>query len=138
MHLFILSPCKLRLNGLTWLITRFLEDLRGLPKFKGIRNYSGWTYPAKSGWKVNSDGKHGTVTLNDLGITLKMRGQAKNWGIPTTLTVVYKPSKRQWFASVTVDVAVPQSKFGSQSDLDLRVTCGFRLRNADSFNALRR
>lgn len=27
----------------------FFRGLRGLPKFKGIRNYSGWTYPAKSG-----------------------------------------------------------------------------------------
>ena len=93
----------------------FFKGLRGLPKFKGIRNYSGWTYPAKSGWKVNSDGKHGTVILNDLGITLKMRGQAKDWGTPTTLTIVYKPSQRQWFASVTVDVAVPSCKFGSES-----------------------
>ena len=75
----------------------FFKGLRGLPKFKGIRNYSGWTYPAKSGWRVNSEGKHGTITLNDLGIQVKMRGQAKNWGIPTTLTIVYKPSG-QWFA----------------------------------------
>ncbi|MFS8817750.1 RNA-guided endonuclease InsQ/TnpB family protein, partial [Synechococcus sp. R55.5] len=76
-----------------------------------------WTYPARSGWKVNSTGKHGTVTLNDLGITLKMRGQAKHWGVPTTLTLVYKPSRRQWFASFTVEVAIPEPKFGSQSDL---------------------
>ena len=92
----------------------FFKGLRGLPKFKGIRNYSGWTYPAKSGRKVNSEGKHGTITLNDLGIQVKMRGQAKNWGIPTTLTIVYKPSG-QWFASVTVDVPTPKSKFGSES-----------------------
>jgi putative transposase len=65
----------------------FFQGLRRVPKFKSIRNYSGWTYPAKSGWKVNSNGKHGAVTLNDLGLTLKMRGQAKQWGIPTTLTI---------------------------------------------------
>ena len=105
----------------------FFRGLRGLPKFKGIRNYSGWTYPAKSGWKVNSDGKHGTVTLNDLGITLKMRGQAKDWGTPTTLTVVYKPSRRQWFASVTVDVAVPSCKFGSKSTLAYESMIAFDL-----------
>ncbi|MDJ0796496.1 MAG: hypothetical protein QNJ51_06610 [Calothrix sp. MO_167.B12] len=74
----------------------FFQGLRGVPKFKSIRNYSGWTYPAKSGCQVHSDGKNGTVTLNDLDITLKMRGQAKQWGIPTTLTVVYKPSSHQW------------------------------------------
>lgn len=95
----------------------FFKGLRGKPKFKAIRNYSGWAYPAKSGWKANTNGKHGTVTLNDLGITLKMRGQAKDWGIPSTLTIVYKPSNRQWFASFTVEVLVPEPKFGSQSDL---------------------
>ena len=105
----------------------FFRGLRGLPKFKGIRNYSGWTYPAKSGWKINSEGRHGTVTLNDLGIILKMRGRAKDWGTPTTLTVVYKPSRHQWFASVTVDVAVPSCKFGSQSDLAYELLVAFDL-----------
>lgn len=96
---------------------RFFRGLSRKPRFKSIRRYSGWTYPARSGWKVNSTGKHGTVTLNDLGITLKMRGQAKHWDVPTTLTIVYKPSRRQWFASFTVEVAIPEPKFGSQSDL---------------------
>ena len=100
-----------------WAYQRFFQGLSRKPRFKSIRRYSGWTYPARSGWKVNSTGKHGTVTLNDLGITLKMRGQAKHWGVPTTLTLVYKPSRRQWFASFTVEVAIPEPKFGSQSDL---------------------
>ncbi|MDJ0534336.1 MAG: transposase [Xenococcaceae cyanobacterium MO_207.B15] len=95
----------------------FLQGLRGLPKFKSIRDYSGWTYSSKSGWKTNTTGKNGTVTLNDLGITLKMRGQAKSWGIPTTLTIVYKPSKRQWFASFTVKIEVQSAMFGSTSEL---------------------
>lgn len=95
----------------------FFKGLRGKPAFKSIRNYSGWGYPAKSGWKVDSTSKHGAVKLNDLGITVKMRGKAKDWSIPTTLTIVYKPSKRQWFASFTVEVATPDSKFGSESDL---------------------
>jgi putative transposase len=62
---------------------------------------------------VNSNGKHGTVTLNDLGITLKMRGKAKAWA----LTIVYKPSKRQWYAAFTINVGIPKPKFGSESDL---------------------
>ena len=99
----------------------FFKRLRGKPKFKSIRNYSGWGYPAKSGWEANSTGKHGSVTLNDLGITVKMRGKMKNhekdWSQPTTLTIVYKPSKRQWFASFTVEVATPDAKFGSESEL---------------------
>lgn len=49
----------------------FFQGLRKPPRFKSIRDYSGWTYSAKSGWKANTEGKHGTVTLNDLGITLR-------------------------------------------------------------------
>ena len=120
----------------------FFQGLRGVPKFKSIRNYSGWTYPAKSGWKVNSNGKHGSVTLNDLGVTLRMRGQAKQWGLPTTLTIVYKPSKNQWFASITIDVPtverqflqageavqrIASSKFGSDSSLEYESIVAFDL-----------
>ena len=105
----------------------FFQGLRSVPKFKSIRNYSGWTYPAKSGWKVSSNGKHGTVTLNDLGITLRMRGQAKSWGIPTTLTIVYKPNKNQWFASITVNVSTVEAKFGSESDLSYESIVAFDL-----------
>jgi putative transposase len=97
----------------------FFQGIRKLPKFKSIQKYSGWTYPAlpeKSGWKVDSNGKHGRLTLRDLGITLKMRGQANNWGKPSTLTIVYKPGLNQWFASITVEIPDVQSKFGSSSD----------------------
>ncbi|MFB2879299.1 hypothetical protein [Floridanema aerugineum] len=48
----------------------FFQGIRKLPKFKSIRDYSGWCYPAKSGWKINSNGKHGSLLLNDLGITI--------------------------------------------------------------------
>ena len=95
----------------------FFQGIRGYPKFKSIRNYSGWTYPAKSGWKENTNGRHGTLSLNDLKINLRMRGQAKCWGVPTTLTIVYRPSLRQWFASITVEIPDVQPKFGSESDL---------------------
>ncbi len=96
----------------------FFQGLRKKPKFKSIRDYSGWSYPAKSGWKVNSNGKHGSITLNDLGITVRMRGQSKQWGIPSTLTIVYKPGTNQWFASFTVEISTPETKFGSDSDLN--------------------
>lgn len=95
----------------------FFKGLRGKPKFKSIRDYSGWTYTSFTGWKVDTEGKHGTVTLTDLEIVLKMRGEAKEWGKPGTLTIVYKPSNRQWFASFTVKVAAQEAKFGSDSDL---------------------
>ena len=105
----------------------FFKGLRGKPKFKSVRNYSGWTYPAKSGWKAESTGIHGAVTLNDLGITMKMRGKAKDWGIPTTLTLVYRPSKRQWFASFTIEVATLEPKFGSESELSYQSLAAYDL-----------
>ncbi len=105
----------------------FFQGLRGQPRFKSIRDYSGWAYPALSGWKISSSGKHGTVTLNDLGITLRMRGQAKQWGSPSTLTIVYKPGKSHWFASITVDVPTVESKFGSKSDLSYESILAFDL-----------
>ncbi|KAF3890981.1 transposase [Tolypothrix bouteillei VB521301] len=108
----------------------FFKGLRKKPKFKSIHKYSGWTYPAKSGWKANTEGEHGTVTLNDLGITVRMRGKAKDWGIPTTLTISYKPSKNQWFASFSVDIEVEAPKFGSESDLKYEKIVAFDLGTA--------
>ncbi len=108
----------------------FFQGLRKLPKFKSIRKYSGWTYPAipkKSGWEVNSNGKHGKLTLKDIGITLKMRGKAKQWGIPSTLTIVYKPGLNQWFASITVEISDSKAKFGSDSDLSYEPIITFDL-----------
>jgi putative transposase len=108
----------------------FFSGLRKRPKFKSIRYYSGWTYPAapqKSGWQLDSDGKHGKLTLRDLGVTLRMRGQAKSWGNPTTLTVVYKPGLNQWFASITVELPEAQPKFGSDSQLDYKSMVAYDL-----------
>lgn len=105
----------------------FFLGIRKRPKFQSIRKYSGWTYPAKSGWKVNSSGKHGTLTLNDLDITLRMRGEAKTWGIPTTLTIVYRPNKREWYASITVNIPDVSSKFGSESELEYKSMVAYDL-----------
>ncbi|MGY6530955.1 MAG: RNA-guided endonuclease InsQ/TnpB family protein [Cyanobacterium sp.] len=98
----------------------FLLGIRKRPRFKSIRDYSGWTYPAKSGWKANTNGKHGSLTLNDLKVILRMRGQAKVWGVPTTLTIVYRPYLQQWFASITVNVPDVQPKYGSESELEYK------------------
>ncbi|NEQ17809.1 MAG: transposase [Moorea sp. SIO3E2] len=96
---------------------RFLKGLSEIPRYKSIKKYSGWTYPSKAGWKANTDGKNGTLVLNDLGLVIKMRGQAKFWGTPTTLTIAYKPSINAWFASITVKVDTQQTRYGSESDL---------------------
>jgi putative transposase len=58
----------------------FFKGLRGKPKFKSIRHYSGWTYPATSGWKVHTTGNNGYLELTDLKLKLRMRGKARTWG----------------------------------------------------------
>jgi putative transposase len=77
----------------------FFKGLRGYPRFKSIRNYSGWTYPALSGWKVEGNGKNGHLVLSGLE-RIQMRGQARSWGTPTTCTIVYRHGN--WYASITV------------------------------------
>lgn len=90
--------------------TSFFKGLRGYPKFKSIRHYSGWTYPDKQSWSVESDGTNGYLYLNDLGVKLQMRGQARDWGTPTTCTVFYRHGK--WYASITVQ-CVPIRETGT-------------------------
>jgi putative transposase len=79
----------------------FFSGLRGKPKFKSIRHYSGWTYPATSGWKIHTTGDHGYLELKDLKLNIRMRGKARTWGKPTTCTIVYRNGK--WYASITVE-----------------------------------
>jgi putative transposase len=78
---------------------RFFKGLGGYPRFQSIRNYSGWTYPAKSGWKAHTTGDNGYLDLSNLG-QIQMRGKARTWGTPTTCTIVYRHGK--WYASITV------------------------------------
>ncbi|MGL5061344.1 MAG: RNA-guided endonuclease InsQ/TnpB family protein [Microcoleus sp.] len=79
---------------------RFFSGLGGYPKFKSIRHYSGWTYPAKSGWTAETDGGCGHLVLSNLG-RMQMRGQARTWGTPTTCTIIFRNG--QWYASITVN-----------------------------------
>jgi putative transposase len=79
----------------------FFKGLRGKPKFKSIRHYSGWTYPATSGWKVHTTGDNGYLELTDLKVSIRMRGKARTWGKPTTCTIVYRQG--YWYASITVE-----------------------------------
>jgi putative transposase len=94
----------------------FFKGLRGYPRFKSIRNYSGWTYPALSGWKVDTDGKNGYLELFNVG-RIQMRGEARTWGAPTTCTIVFRHGK--WYASITVQ-CLPVRETGTGSiGLDL-------------------
>ena len=79
----------------------FFKGLRGKPKFKSIRHYSSWTYPATSGWKVHTTGDNGYLELTDIKLSIQMRGKARTWGKPTTCTIVYRNGI--WYASITVE-----------------------------------
>lgn len=79
---------------------RFFKLKSGYPKFKSSRNYRGWTYPDKAGWKLESNGLHGFLTLSNLG-RMPVRGKARDWGTPKTCTISFKQGK--WFASITIE-----------------------------------
>ncbi|MGB3301003.1 MAG: transposase [Phormidesmis sp.] len=95
---------------------RFFKGLGGYPKFRSIRHYSGWTYPSKQSWKALSDGKHGRLKLTNLG-EIRMRGQARTWGDPTTCTILLRDGK--WYASITVKCKPMRETAGGAIGLDL-------------------
>lgn len=71
---------------------RFFKLKSGYPKFKASRNYRGWTYPDGAGWSIDSSGHHGFLTLSNLD-KIKIRGKARDWGIPKTCTIMFKQGK---------------------------------------------
>ncbi|NJM88303.1 MAG: transposase [Hydrococcus sp. RU_2_2] len=79
---------------------RFFKLKSGYPKFKSSRRYKGWTYLDKAGWSIESNGHHGFLSLSNLG-KIKIRGKARDWGVPKTCTVMFKQGK--WYASLTVE-----------------------------------
>ena len=79
---------------------RFFKLKSGYPKFKSSRHYKGWTYPCKAGWKACTEGKNGYLKLSNLG-NIQMRGQARDWGMPKTCSILFKQGR--WYASITVD-----------------------------------
>lgn len=81
---------------------RFFRGLGKYPRFKPIRHYSGWTFPDKQSWNARTNGKHGRLEITNLG-SIRMRGKARTWGLPTTCTIVYRASEDAWYASITVE-----------------------------------
>ncbi|MGF1480678.1 MAG: RNA-guided endonuclease InsQ/TnpB family protein [Cyanophyceae cyanobacterium] len=89
---------------------RFFNGLGGYPKFKAKRFYRGWTYPCKQSWKAHTSGVNGKLELRDLGLKLKMRGQARTWGTSSTCTIFFHQGK--WYVSITVK-CLPDRNTGS-------------------------
>ena len=112
---------------------RWFKGLGKRPRYKSIRHYSGWTYPAKSGYSVKSKGEKGYITLAKIG-RIQMRGKAKYWGTPTTCTIVYRNGK--WYASITVDVLdqVFKPEFLPTGAIGIDLGCKSALSITDSEN----
>jgi putative transposase len=91
---------------------RFFRLKSSYPKFKSSRYYKGWTYPCKSGWKTLSNGKNGKLKITNIG-EMQMRGQARDWGIPKTCTIMYKQGK--WYASITVECVPTRHQTGKNA-----------------------
>ncbi len=73
----------------------------GYPRFKSLERFSGWGYKSHGdGFRVYSDGHHGTLYLSQIG-KMKMRGKARQWGDVKTCEILHKQG--QWYASVTVE-----------------------------------
>lgn len=89
---------------------RFFAGIGAYPRFKSSRDYRGWTYPALSGWTAHTTGSNGGLQLAGISGLVQMRGKARQWGNPSTCTIVWKQGK--WYASVTVNCE-PTRKTGT-------------------------
>jgi putative transposase len=90
----------------------------GFPRFKSSKNYSGFCYPAKAGWKfeLGSNGKHGKLTLSKLG-TLKARGVPRQWG--EARQVILSKHSGSWYATITIRCEVTRQAGNLQAGMDL-------------------
>jgi putative transposase len=104
------------LKRVDFAFSRFFKGLGGYPKFKASRRYSGWTYPCKAGWKAESNGKHGHLSITNLG-KFQMRGQARTWGLPTTCTIIFRNGT--WLASITVQCSPTRTTGVDSVGIDL-------------------
>jgi putative transposase len=111
---------------------RFFAKKGGYPKFKSIRHYSGWTYPASSGWKALTDGVNGYLDLSNLG-KIQMRGKARQWGNPSTCTILNRNGK--WYASITVNCEVVRVTGDGAIGLDFGVLHAVAMSNGEVIDA---
>jgi len=80
------------------------EKKAGFPRFKSFDRYPGWGYKGEGvGWRLfaGEGMKHGHLKLSGVG-HIKIRGKARNIGIPKTLEIQHKQGR--WYASITLDV----------------------------------
>jgi putative transposase len=103
------QSCQVTLTRLDLAFKHFFRRVKakekkvGFPRFKSLDRYSGWGYKTHGdGWRLNmgEQGKNGSLRLSSIG-QIKIRGKARNQGIPKTCEIQHKQGK--WYASVTID-----------------------------------
>ncbi len=110
---------------------RFFQGLGKYPRFKSSRYYRGWTYPGVSGWKAHTNGGNGHLEISNLG-KIQMRGKARNWGVPTTCTIVWKNNK--WYASITVKCDVQRQTGTGAVGIDIGTLTAVAFDNGDKID----
>lgn len=113
---------------------RFFKGLSKHPKFKASRRYRGWTYPDIAGWKAQTTGVNGGLNLSNLGGSIKMRGQARTWGMPTTCTVFWQ--RNNWYASITVKCEPVRETETGAVGLDLGCETAVTLWDGEKFEEI--
>ena len=111
---------QVTLTRLDWAFQNFFRRVKsgaekaGFPRFKSLDRYSGWGYKTHGdGWKFDfgQQLKHGKLSLSGVGF-LKVRGKARNLGIPKTLEIQFKQGN--WYASITL-ATTPQRVSGTKA-----------------------
>jgi putative transposase len=101
------QSCQVTLKRVDLAFQHFFRRIRqgssrpGFPRFKSLNRFKGFGYKSHGdGFKVVTDGKHGSVRLSGIG-TIQIRGKARIWGTPVTAEVLRKDDK--WYIAVTVE-----------------------------------
>lgn len=87
------------------------KQTAGLPRFKQKGRFKNFAFKQYGfGFEVNSSGTHGSVSVHGIG-TIKMRGQARQWGEVRTLEIVKRAN--EWYASIVV-LCKPEREAGDK------------------------
>lgn len=118
------QSCQVTLKRLDLSFQQFFRRVKvkeakvGFPRFKSYDRFSGWGYKTHGdGWKLLSgeNNKNGFLRLSGIG-QIKIRGKARNIGIPKTCEIQHKQGK--WYASITVNCEVKRKSGNKAIGID--------------------
>jgi putative transposase len=93
----------------------------GFPRFQGRNRYASFTYPDGAGWKMESEGEKGWLTLSKIGrIRVKLHRPLEG----KIKTVTIKREVEQWYVCYACEVPLPEKLDVRYEDvgIDLGVT----------------